>query len=1381
MEKNRRFTILTFPQFFDGSDLKVNVVFIPRNQDPLKPAIEGEQPAIPDAPAFADAKLSFVAKVIQGLSGFPNEVSSVPPISLSIGQPTTSRPLFEALANQFKIKNKGIQNTNFNINNFPERAPAPVTRELSVKKYLPLSYRKSFNFVAPKTQNAVTDDSYHCAVRESKVQVGFTQSPEEISWGEVYAYAMRQPLLAQALGIIYKTQLHIENSYFPKGGWLYIDLADNSEYKTQQTKDNTFIKRYAARIPPLRLHDKRFVFASVQFPVSSTTPSGNYDDIFIEAANYDDGFAKIVHAFQPVSNNLLLEESDSFHPIKEVGIRLGWDDEQILIWYMRQLMEDETVGPKQRIDAPIGVFGYRIDVREKKDPPGPWQSLNSVISKNILKVTDPTTNNSISIGKFEKEFNYQVYPSRIDGDPDKNYWLPMYFANWNGKSMVLPDNDAAFIYQNENALANIPTNVTEARPDNLNKIYESHGISTSLRYGKYYEFRVRLSDLSGGGPEADKEPITKTPSQICVCHFRRFVAPDTIRIEENLPVNADEQYFEGSKLTIKRPLLGYPAVIFTGRYIDVVTLLRNASVKLAGHGGFGIADPDVQSVHIVVEMQTLKMDNLMSISGKEPYIQLYTTSRKFPKISSVFEDELIIPLEYIDCKVLNFGDPGDLGDLGVNQTDINNMEKLVLPTARTIRLTIRAVCEEKDNYYGLEKADPDSNTRYGRIIQVLLYKESSDERNLFSESSSIAKKIQGIYLQPDKPIVHDGRITTILLGKEVEKPPDSVQLLAQRLGLENNGLTLGGKRGQRVQFGCSNRIRHTLSPDNSTITFATKSDLINHWLCCITLQLERDWTWTALKDRSIVFQRKKRFRQDDILTETEQEEIGDIEFKKTAPFSALSEPERRRTTVVFIDAVEPKNERSQPNSEDPRFPDLIELEYKVQAKFKDKHAAQNDPDPVLLLELPITTKPAQVPKIVSAGLALSPYLHNEKYSSTEPRRRFLWVEFSEPLKDPKDSYFARALAYSPDQLISNNHPELLMVPEEPALPVDPELVRVIIPNQPNDDSGLGAMEPMERSIDSDRHYLVPLPAGLHPESAEMFGFFAYEFRVGHYRYIDTNSNHKKDDHVWTTAQGRFGRELRVTGVQHPAPILICTANRDEEKLYVSAPYAISVHKGKNVTSDPPRTELWCLLYAQVRQADNKDFRNILLDDKILDCNIRVEHNKGVDWNVIYTSAQRTALKRAGIRNWKDEIDYGKFRHVYKLADMTSINKDATKYGTVIWGNSEINQLLTLYGLPLDLPLSVLCVEILPHITNLCAHINDIDQQEIAIDLRKVFRGEGFPSDDKISEKMQAKKKINMRSVNLDDVRPLNDELGHYRILRTSALTEVPFVCCTECG
>ena len=1396
MEDDCRFTILTFPQHFDGKKLRINIVYLPRNQNPLANAIEGEKPRIADAPPFAGANLSFVAQTISDLSpGLPVEQ---PPDDAKVLQiidpadPNDAKTLFNILANQFQIENKGTSNRNIDLKSYTKRAPEPFERERSVKKYLPLTYRQSFNFVAPRTPNAVTDESYHCQVRKAGKVKGFKQSPDVINWGQVFAYAIRQPLLAKHLGIIYEAELEIEKDYFPKGGWLYIDLAKGSAFKDQQNASDAFIKKYAARIPALELGKERNVFAAIQFPVLPAKPTGNYDTIFIEAAEYDDGFGKIVHAFQPVSANLLLEKADGFHPTKEAGIRLGWDDEQILIWYMRQLAEDESLGAGKRIDAPIGVFGYRIDVREIKvgeiNPIGPWQSLCAVSCKQDLTLGDANTEVTIAKAGKELELNYQVYPTQLDGDPTKNYWLPMYFANWDGKSMVLPDEEASAIYQNDKNPA-----------QNLNKMYEAEPITAAFLYGKTYQFRVRMSDLSGGGPRLEDDPIYESQSPMATCNFKRFVAPKAVRIA-NITPNTDEQYFTDTELKIKRPLLGYPAAVFTGKYANAVALLKQASIAMKDKEAFGIADPDVDRVEITVELQTLKMDNLMSVSGKEAYIKLYKTYRTFPKGDLEFEDELLIHLDYKDCNVLNFGDPADLGDLGVTQAYIDSLDKpvppklpeLILPTARVIRLTIRAVCEEKQKpgYYGGEnEQDPELNTHYGRTIQFLLYHPSKDETGLFVKSSQ-AEQIQGIYLQPDPPDVFDGNVFNMLLGKQVEKPPGMIQRLSQQLGLENSGLTLTGKKGQRIQFGCSNRIRHTLSPDNSSITFASRGDLMNHWLVGIKLQIKRDWTWDALEGASFIIQRNKRFREDDAATETETMTVGDIEIKKTAPFNALINPKRDSTTIIFIDAVEPKNQLTQPapNAADSRFPDLIELEYKVQPNFKPINAPQpnippqkppRDPDLTVQLELPITLPPAQTPKIVSVGLALSPYQRNEKYSATEPRRRFLWIEFEEPLKDSKDAYFGRVLAYAPDQLLSNNNPELLVSPDEPALPIDPEYIRVITPEQPNDLAGADAMQPMEKAVDSDKHYLLPLPPALHSESPELFGFFTYEFRIGHHKYIDTTENHNKGDNVWTTAQARFGRPLRTTGVQHPAPTLTCTVNRDEEKLYVTAPYAVAVHEGKNVTADPPRTEIWCLLYAQVKQADNKDYRNILLDDRMLDPNLRVQYKTDPEIILNYTPKQKSDLAKAVIRNWNDKITTPDLSPAIEPAVSIAINKDATKYGTTVWSNCEINQILTLYGLPLSSPLSILCVEILPQITDIYEHVSNLKQEEIRTAMRRILPGESLLSEEKIKPLLEMKQGAD-QTIKLNEPKPLSDNLGQYRILRTSPLNEVPFVCTNDC-
>ena len=64
---------MTFPQHFDGvNKLKVNILFLPRTQNPLRPAIENDL-VIPDpVVAFADSKLNFRAAILNSLDKFPN-------------------------------------------------------------------------------------------------------------------------------------------------------------------------------------------------------------------------------------------------------------------------------------------------------------------------------------------------------------------------------------------------------------------------------------------------------------------------------------------------------------------------------------------------------------------------------------------------------------------------------------------------------------------------------------------------------------------------------------------------------------------------------------------------------------------------------------------------------------------------------------------------------------------------------------------------------------------------------------------------------------------------------------------------------------------------------------------------------------------------------------------------------------------------------------------------------------------------------------------------------------------------------------------------------------------------------------------------------------
>jgi hypothetical protein len=229
---------------------------------------------------------------------------------------------------------------------------------------------------------------------------------------------------------------------------------------------------------------------------------------------------------------------------------------------------------------------------------------------------------------------------------------------------------------------------------------------------------------------------------------------------------------------------------------------------------------------------------------------------------------------------------------------------------------------------------------------------------------------------------------------------------------------------------------------------------------------------------------------------------------------------------------------------------------------------------------------------------------------------------------------------------------------------------------------------------------------LHNESNELFGFFTYELRVGH------------TDRIWSTAQGRFGHPTRVNGVQHPAPPLKCLVNRTTAKISVTAQYAVAVFNGKNVTSKPPRTEIWCMLYAQVKQADGKQNRNILLSE------LRLSYVNPND------NLARTAETFLAER----------FYLSLKASNSLRVNLDAPSTAIGQWTEDEIMALLEQFNLEHDTGLSVLAVEMMPR----------YDQ----------YFYKGPPVD--------------------DSIRPLSRELGQYRILRTSPLAAAPEICCEEC-
>ena len=1169
-----KLTLMAFPQSWDGTRLKANIVVLP-HENPLTPFTLG-LPAGVDSPPFAEAALSFTARIIASLENMPAPADTSSVIPLITTPPGDALDLFNQLAASFKITK-------------PSNVVNPVDSSTLIQKYLPRSYRNAFAFAQPRTRYAKTDDSYHCAVKAKDPSLPKpVYSTDDISWGKAIALALRQPVLARKLGLVYEVEVPLAPGTFDEGGWLYFDFEPSSDYYPQTLLQPDLVKRYACKLPALSV--PRSLFASVLFPVSDTPVAGNYDHAFIEAEDYDDGFAKIVHSMQPVSANLLLEpgqEGDGLPPSRDFGIRLGWDDEQLLIWQNRQMSVDPDT--LTRLDAPMGVFNYRVDVKNHGEPETEWNSL--------MKATGDLRLNGIEIGTFKGELGIEVAPNQLDGQKRGVFWLPSYYTQWTGGSLIIKDEKAARLANTDSVLKRQLTPVD--------------GTRKPLLYGHRYDFRVRFSDISGGGPGENDLPINGGEAPVATCHFRRFVPPRKVTVP--LLSTPPNPYVQPETYPIYRPRLGYPSLLYTGLPDAFDLLLTDLPTATTEKREVSYPDPDVTHLQIEVEVKAPEMDVLLSGNQRDAYYRLFTTLRAFP-------DDLQAPLDlrlvFHDAAVIKFGDAADLGDLPVTLGDDSPLQ---LPTGRRIRITVSPLCRPDAPlaYFGSQ------DVRTGPSVTIDAWKDSSDERDLFVPESA-ARQFQSVLLRPDPTPSANLAAFQRLLGQPEATPASLFQRLAEQLALDNSEMSLFGKPGERVVFGCSNKIRHTLSPEHGSITFANKTDLTGQWICALTLDINRDWSWRSLD--TVSFEIRKG----------QTELVGTVELQDTVSLLACNAADRSRTRLVFFDLVDP-NTFSGP------FPEPTEVAYTVEAMFRTGPTLK-DPDKTLTMTLPVATPPRQTPKLTAAGIALSDYLKDAGYRSSQPRKKVLWVEFEEPIADPHDAFFVFVKAYAPDSLLLEND-QPVDDPKEnlPFLP--DEWIRVVTAGQPDDKAGLNAWQrliPAKPNLNGDpvRHFIIPLPLGLNATSEELFGFFTCEFCVGHAE-------------VWSTAQARFGRPIRVTGIQHPAPQLVCTAERTTQLIAVSAPYASPVFNGVALTPFMPRTEMWGLLYVQVVQADAAESRNILLGQK--------------------------------------RMHYDPKRSTFKQRD-TSL----PRYGLCGWSQGEVRQLLLNLGLPEESPLSALAVEMIPN-------------------------------------------------------------------------------------
>lgn len=732
---------------------------------------------------------------------------------------------------------------------------------------------------------------------------------------------------------------------------------------------------------------------------------------------------------------------------------------------------------------------------------------------------------SLDIGSFIGELGVETHPVQLQANRDGMYWLPTYLTAWKGPAIGTLDAVQLLLNggddkRNEPGLKGVDPGV-------------------ALQYGKSYSFRVRLKDHTGSGPSVNDAPLITGPSPVTACDFRRWIRPlEPLLV--NAPPSKPDSLHAPTTIEMKRPLLGYPAANCTGKYSNANDmLLADLPAALAGNRKPGIPDPDVDSVEITIEVQGFIQDPATTDGS---FMPIAKTSRRFP---SDFQQPLVVELQWID-----------MADVGTLQQTISQSGPVQVPTARTLRLRFGSLCFEdsRNAYFGADDVRRGTTT-----AAITLRKNPLDETDLFLPVMP-SERIKAIYMQPE-PTVNAALLTAQqAAGKPNERLGDNASRLASAIGLLSNGLTVRFQPGRRGVFGCSSSVRHTIGPDLASITFGSESDLALHWIVVIKMTLKRDWSWTGLLVNGLTVQR-------------DGAAVGSFSPNLNVSLDALSQPQRSQIDLVFFDAVDPKATAGE-------FPRELTPSYTVTWNLTGNPTT--DPPLTLPLRLPVTTPPFQVPRVVSAGIAMSAYRRDEgTYANSAPRQKMLWIELEEPPSDDKDSYFARVLRNAPDQLLSiSGLPQKDR--EEPPLAVDPEPIRMIMQGQSDDRAGLDAMQPMVPADGNEKiHWLLPLPAGLSDTSPELFGFFKYELRVGH-------------SGLWSTAQGRFSAPLQLAGVQHPPPPLLCNVIRTHARITVTAPFAQPVLDGVSVQPKFASSDIWILLYVQLTQIDGVDRRNFLI-------------------------------------------------------------------------------------------------------------------------------------------------------------------------------------------
>jgi hypothetical protein len=688
---------------------------------------------------------------------------------------------------------------------FTPTVPARAASAGGIKKDLPLSYQAAAGFGKADGALFTTDDGYGCDIRgtqPNKVAV----TPRKVAWGEIFSYALRQPLIAEAIGLSYLgVRIPLDASTVADGGWLWleIDTSNLANWYAQLVNASVAkpyyqqpVRSYAARIPALT--GAQSLFAAVLFPVYPIVPTATsvvVDPAQYEADLYATGFTQIVHAYQPVSADAIVGNDNTLVPGTDAGFQIGWDDEQVTAWLNRQVQAAQAMFAQNPADEfPLGVQGYRVDAREVSDgtadPASPTPAWNSLVT---VSATVAAGDSFTATGTEE----LAIEPTPVgNGASPTNFWLPRYFAHWRGRSLIVADK-YGYAFGTGGPPAAYPQN--PGAPQFSGSLSEI--LSIGLRYGQWYQFRARLSDLTGGGPAiGDSDP----GAGVATIQFLRHVPPKAVGVTLDVPSAP-------ATILVSRPRLNYPEMVFSGAADDtdldnflaeVQAVSGTPPIPASSYPSVSMPDPDVVTLEIIVEAQAPKHD-----TGNPASMRDMAAPPEAGDLDGTFRVVYRQQIPFSGASVSLTMNPQAIADIVPWTPPTPPGTTIVVPTGRNLRVRLRGLGSGDPAYWGSTLAST------GLSTDLQLRYEAAAETGVIGDATDAAKlpmQLQAFYLREDPagaqqavvasgigsalqsigPGLAPGLQNALALAFQSDLPTP-IENLAQALDLPVNGLTAG--------------------------------------------------------------------------------------------------------------------------------------------------------------------------------------------------------------------------------------------------------------------------------------------------------------------------------------------------------------------------------------------------------------------------------------------------------------------------------------------------------------------------------------------------------------------------------------------------------------